>query len=599
VRVAIVALLAFGCGLGLGLALRQAPASARVPRTASAAVSPHASAIEAESPTAIEIPRGSGTIRGRVLTEDLQPMADVLVVGTPDRGAPSTRLSRAPAGPEMDHYLADRIEEARWIRATRREARTDEEGRYVLRHLSDQDHSVRAYREGYEFRVHGSPGNDVRPDAEVDFHGKRLVRVAIVARGASDAPNPWLIIRGEKHSASVPWRANDRTYELEPGRYAFSMQAGRAFEYRSEVQEIDILDAAGQRIELTLVGKPSITGRVKLPEDFTTAHSVSVYAFPARSGEALDSASLRLPTKHSARVENGRYWITGLEPRAYFVAVGFGAGELEPAERVEVAGVTQHDITVAVPDPAACVTLRATGPSGQPLRNWSADSIIRHPNMGVTGGARSFRRADGALLVRFPRWDAAKWGELDDRVRYFVDVSAPGWGTIRRPCELGGAVDVRFREAARVRFIVDGFADCEFASSLSLTYHQGDRVLQWWSALDAEGAATLDTIQPGALQVTLTRDRSLNLLVEQVELKSGDNEVRLRIPRLFTFTASVPGESTGHVWIQGETGGAHRAPLGRDGVAYFELPAGEYTVGFGERKPVSARVPAHTTAVLR
>jgi len=277
VRTAIIALLAFAGGFAVGLAMRE---QARNGRTVRVEVPQRSVETSSES---IEIPRGTGVVRGRVLTEELVPLEGVRVVATPQSEFVSNLESRTSGTPWADRRLAEAIAESRWILATRQDAQTDAQGRYEIAGLSDRMHVVGAYLEGYEINTHGDGTAEVRPDAEIEFRARRLVRVEIVLRGAPDAPSKMVSIRGMEYSASIFWRTRSRFVDLEPGPYKFRAQAGRRAEYKVDPIEVEITDALGQRVELTLIGKPSLHGRIRYPEELTSKESVSVYATPARS----------------------------------------------------------------------------------------------------------------------------------------------------------------------------------------------------------------------------------------------------------------------------------------------------------------------------
>jgi len=605
-RAVVVGILAFAAGLSLGLFRRGDEAPPRAPRDGNGW-----DLLDREDLVTIvpasPAPRGEGVLTGRVRTESLEPLEGVLVVATPERDVqPSLERATAwwpdhgtPARPAIDARREEWIADAEWARAARREARTDEDGRFELRGLAAWPHAVGAYHDDFNIRLQGVDGNTVTPDAELEFLAKRYLPVEVVVRGPRGLPNRWLKVKGST-SASFRWQDGLRRIELPPGRYTLRMTGGRKLEYESAPVDLEVTEEGGERVEIVLAGKPTLTGRITMPEGLALPDGVYVKCLPADGASGTPSARDFFHADDGKRARRGRYTVAGLENREYFIAVQLGSLRVHHVSRVMVDGVTTHDIALPAPAPGTYVVARVLGPDGAPPSSWwFAQVVVRHPNMNMSGGSNSILRSDGARLLLLPHWDEKRYGELDDRARFFVDASAPGLGAVRRECERGGTAEIRFREPARLAVVVEGAAGHGLDGTIGVEIRRGGRPIEPWSPIDAEGAFRREGVQPGPIDVVLALDRSLWLAEREVDLKSGENEVRFAVPRLHPLTIRVPGVDGGTVWFRMGEHGYHKAPVDAAGTARVELPAGEYEIGYEAARKATVRVPDRAAVTLR
>ena len=209
-------------------------------------------------------------------------------------------------------------------------------------------------------------------------------------------------------------------------------------------------------------------------------------------------------------------------------------------------------------------------------------------------------RCDGGRVVRFAKWKTEEWGKLDERARYFIKVSAKRLGSVRREVKPGGRLAVRFEKPASLLVVVEGYRQSPLRDALTVTLKRDKQPIQWWAAIDrSTGTYERKHLQPGPIMVILDRNRDLPLVERVVGLQPGANEVRLEIPVLYPVEIIVPGAKAGRVWVLRDEYGRGSRPLDESGRAVFELPAGEYTVGYGKRKRVTVRVPGRASVTLR
>lgn len=622
-RTAGVALVAFAIGTGFGYWLApapEAPARARTARTGVAAPVPEPEqAAPARHVEGVpEPPAGDGTIRGRVLDEHAEPIANALVVAVPERPDAGGRHRRASEVPWQEVSLRAAAEGLRWYERHQRRTRTDTAGRYVLDHLGATPHGVRAYREGYQVRrAPDAPRGSVTPDATIDFTAKRFVLVAVevVMPDGKLAEKARLQTERPGGTHWSDWRPDSPWAELQPGTYEIKATAGERQEYTSEKQTIRVdADVESPKVRLQLAGERGLRVRAKLPEGFTARwfHVEYVrFTGPEPPGLAVLRAGEHLRSRRSASSKDGDLWIPDLEPGRYLVGVHHGNYHFTAHAVVEVGdGITDLVLAIARPDPAECFTVRALRPDGSVERHVSVHVTILTDSGGHGGGGDMLCGPDGTHYCAYPAWDRSRYGELPENARYVATVGAGDLGrrTVEFEREPGAALEVRFAEPATLRVVIDDFAKSEHRDAFLISVFQtGTGPVAWWQAPTPEGTHEFDTLQPGPYRVVLhlaagQLDR-WPIATRDIDVTSGENELRVAIPRLYTLEVEVADPKPGLTVTLGGGEDPARFSVSRgvsaDGlVRFLAIPAGDYQL-YCERRKYPVTVPTRARFQIR
>jgi hypothetical protein len=242
-------------------------------------------------------------------------------------------------------------------------------------------------------------------------------------------------------------------------------------------------------------------------------------------------------------------------------------------------------------------------------RHASVHVAIRTEGAFVGGGGVTLRGPDGTMYCAYPVWDPAQHGEMPAGARYLATVGARDLG--RRRVEFqrepGAALEVRFAEPATLRVAIRDYAASKHKETLRVTLHQqGTGPVAWWQSLTPEGTHEFGPLQPGTHRVVLVKTAGKlsrwPIACHHIDVVSGENELGLPIPRLYTLEVEVetrkPDLSMALAGEEIERFSVHRG-IPADGIVHFaDIAAGAYQLYFqGKRHPVT--VPCRGRFLIR
>jgi len=205
-KAALLSLIAFVAGIGLGYLLgnendargrASGPPATSEPKPATAPPAPVQENWQGALDS-VEIPEpahGDGVISGRVVSDEGDPLVDVLVLAVPQRYIPTTRDWKGSYDSSLDERVREFTKVEKWRDASMEETRTGADGRYRLTGLGREPYSVNARGDGYRFDAIPRRHFSVNPDATVDFVAHAVVRLRIDVVGPDGTPVQRAVIR--------------------------------------------------------------------------------------------------------------------------------------------------------------------------------------------------------------------------------------------------------------------------------------------------------------------------------------------------------------------------------------------------------------------
>lgn len=656
VRTAFLAFVVFGLGIALGFALgysatrrevqpqepgapeliRNEPEPAEAAPVAEPIRRPVTEHIAPVPVPAVE--RGEGSIHGHVRTESGEPLAGVLVRAyrITDSTEGPRRQYRTLEEPSLDEMARDFIEEERRRRAGRSEARSGDDGSFVISDLVESArYWIEALRNGYVVSVQDPRGGGtVRAGDRLDLLARAEVevRVSVLLPDGTEAPRARVHLRGSSRGDYLDrrdWSRDHATLLLLEGGYLLKATHGQDEELVSQEEEL-VLDAGAppQAVVLSLKERPGIRGQVLMDpaDEFRRAQ---VHLQRVQFGSPADTKRLcENPRSYSVEADSG-YAFADLLPGAYLLGVSRGGGRILAADVVEVAnGMVTRDLALPPPQRSDYVILRVFGPQGAAPPTLEISTGLRIENGGsAAGGGGEVRRADGSYLVPHLEW--CGHGEGGDAINS-ISVRAKGFPErtveYRRSETLD--LEVRLAEPATLEVELAGFAPQAYEGTFGLAIEEalkvrieegGDagameqmRRFESGGSFHAEeeglklGRGRFGPLWPGAYRLVLSYraggggDFPVQTLA--VELRSGRNQVQMTVPRLFPMRLLVSGPGRNRrvdlspVQTPEPSGSwSLSQEVGEDGLVFFDgLPAGSYKVSLRGDEPsdMLVQVPA-------
>ena len=173
-------------------------------------------------------------------------------------------------------------------------------------------------------------------------------------------------------------------------------------------------------------------------------------------------------------------------------------------------------------------------PEGKPLAG--AQLLVGRKSGGgsSSSGATAIEREDGTIWVLHQEGDAAA-GDAD--TTWWVEATHPVYGTKREAYRRtrASAVDLRFDKPGTLEVTVTGLAGTRYEGRIRAAL-TGSRSCPG-DVLDGSGRVTVSGVQPGIYSLALNlggdRGRGSQIHTEEVEIRSGENRLRIEVPPLY------------------------------------------------------------------
>jgi hypothetical protein len=620
-RSLLLTAVAFAAGLGLGYLLQPAPARDRAARSVPVEPSPVplvAADPAARSPSPLptplpEIPRGDGSIHGRILDDTGLPIADVLVVAVPveeRRSAKSPKGLEAPLDRDLDEMSDDLVARERWRREARRTARTNADGLYEVTGLAPVKWSLQAYKKGYQLQPQGR-GNAWAAEcgSSVDFTGMPIVRADVDVRTADGSRPPSATIavqirRGNSTSGtSEAWLPSEPWIEVRPGTCEMTASTDTA---KSATQTVTIDAESPAPLFFQLEERPGLRVRVIRPDDLPMIQP-EVMALRFSGGKPPDPTRLR---REGIRTTGPRHVdvtaLQDLEPGTYLVGAAYSYdAPVAVTKVVEVAaGVTEHELRLPPPDTKDYLTVHVRDPDGGPPGPLQFTLACRAARRNTSNGANALFRADGAYLVRRLSPEGEEGGSTHSII------AEGALGQVEQVYDPSDAREIllQFQRPAFLDVAIEGYVGSPHAGWLQLGLvirAERGRSYRLDRPPDAKGSCRLGPVQPGSYDlVLLTSPARFTTSTQPVELRSGDQAVTIGVPALHAVTVRWPGKGTRTFTLRrvDGAGGSLQRDVTEEGTTLERLPSGRYRVlvhSTSAQEPVEFDVPAQAAIEIK
>lgn len=516
-------------------------------------------------------------IRGDVRDAEGRPIAGVVVCAEPSE--PHFHVS-GDLEQRFRAVLAQYHHEA----SLRREAVTGPDGRYEIPDAHPES-DMKASREWFSFDREGdAPGALEGPEATVDFRGRGVGRVVVdVVQPDGSAPtSARMYLDGDEMIWS--WKADNRSFEHDPGTYRLRAIAGESEELASAEETIVLVGGETAHVRLSLVPRAVLIVRVETPAG-EEKPSFAIWVGRAEAARALDIGDLYRDCRGGRPGENV---FPDLPPGRYTVVLTRLV--VDPVARAEVdvgTGVAAVELALPAPDSRGSIAVEVLGPDGgrvkeyraivdfDPPEGWAAPPGLYQDEIRLSDGRRVFI-VDPSIM----RWWRAEGG----RVRASILVESKyGSKKVEVAPAAEAAVIVRFGEPARLEVAVAG-SEALADRPLTLTIEGQDGA---HSTGPVEGGRAIFTaLAPGAAMVELRsehgRGGSAPIARAVIALRPGNNAATIPVPQLhhLTVLSGRPGLVTlARSSSPAESQYATSSVVDAAGMASFDLvPPGTYEV---------------------
>ncbi|MBN2492229.1 MAG: carboxypeptidase regulatory-like domain-containing protein [Planctomycetes bacterium] len=550
----------------------------------------------------------TGTIEGRVVTPELQPVPGVTIQAVANR-PPSPDDRPAPAAdPEADleTRIRDVVHLHRWQAATRRETTTDAQGEYRLGGLADSPYQIRASCRGYDVvSVREGAWKSVRPGERLDFVARRsvLLPVAVLSPDGSPWPSCAIHIRSGESHRTAAWSHDAPEVALAPGTHDLQARAPEGLASKA----VPVTVQAGvrpDRLILQLAPTVGVHGRVIVGDD-EAPHALHVWLVPVKHGAVPGSLEVPGLGRH-LEVSADRlfaYRFDGLEAGLHAIGVGRTREFADHVESVAIrAPQTEQDVRLPPPDPRHYVHVTVLGPPDEPLSGVSVSARAISPSFELSHSPASIPGRNRSVWIRHSP-------EIEDDpgpLRHFVFAQSPWHGSVEREYRPGddAAVALQFVTPALLKVSLQGAPGLasDLRLDLALVRHPIGPMSLWAAGAepDAQGCAVLGPVQPGLHDLVLDMETDEGLPIEiaraTVPLQSGENHWSLPVPPLYDVHVEIEDGAGSELELRSKDTARwfvlseQADPEGR--LVFRHVPAGNYALGAMPTEQMSIRVPA-------
>ena len=544
----------------------------------------------------LPVAEGFGTIRGTVLSGDGSPVAGVTVEASPRK---SMYPKQQEAGDDLERVkqYAQRLSLAERLSG---KAETADDGSYTLIDLQgDGAYRVTATKDGWTIHSVHDAGK-VQPDAVVDFKAARVTAVPIdvVFADGSEVTSARVIAkmsggRGGSAYSSINWTPTNREIKLQAGSYTVSAKDTDDLDTVSEHYDIVVTSGqAAEPVRIVLKTQPGIKGRVEFPEGEVAENAIVRWA-RSRDGSPVEAAKLRdsRGDDHVSSYNKYAFKAENLTPGTYTIGVQRDwGGPVVGLQTIVVGDALVSDVVLSMPplNRNEYIVFNVRGPNGESIEDLSAEASYFHGTGRNTTSAHLLRQPDSVFwAIISPPDDIA----LDQVDRVVFQLEARRFGVQSLEWVPGDAMQytVIFQPPASAMVSIAGFVGSGYEDDLTLsvtksTEQERHRHRFGGSGIDAQGQQKFGPFEPGEYKVQLyyrvSRHYSRLLNTAVANLNSGDNEVSIALPPLYSLTVHTELKKGEGLRLQPIGQPQHFDPgvkVDENGVAIFHaLAAGEY-----------------------
>jgi hypothetical protein len=550
---------------------------------------------------------GTGRIFGRVVTPELHPVAGVLIRAMANRLPGHDDAGTAAGDRDLEAEIRDVVRLHRWQAVTRRETKTDAQGRYGFTGLADCTYCIRASCHGYVlFSEQKDAWKSVRPGQQLDFIACAAVLVSVSVLSPEGLPLPSCTVRVRCGSSSrtVPWSRDAPEIALTAGVNNLQATTPEGLASRAVTVEVKPGDRPAP-VTLRLEPMIGIQGRVVVGEE-EDPDDLYVWLVPVKQGVVpggLEVAKIGRRLEVSAE-QHFAYRFDGLEPGLHALGVGRGFDTADHVESVTIGeGRTTKDVHLPPPDPREYVHVTVLGPSGEPLTGVRVNARAEGPTGGRSESYVSVPGKKGAVWIRH----SPKVEDDPGQPRHFVFAESPTYGRVEREYRPGEdrSVTLRFEAPAVLKVVLQGAmaSGAHGRLGLALVRHPIGPGSGWAAGAqpDAEGHAVLGPVQPGlhdlVLHVESEEEPPLELARATLTLQAGENHWSLPVAPVYDVEVEIDAGEGMQVTLRRKNSANTRLFLygeanSQGHVVFRNVPAGEYTLTAMPDGQMSIRVPA-------
>ena len=596
-----------------------------------------------EALEAIKIPTyrpGNSSFSGSVKDKDGNPVEGALVRAVVARVWERTSSSveqLKPLDVELERDVLEYVSDRYFARDTTVDARTDVDGMYVLEGLHGHlRYTVDAYKRHWEFEsAPGTHRTEELPGGEIHFIAKPRIAVPVQVT-FTDGSEPYKALvywdkKDSSSSGSERWFPHHPEIVLRPGTYELKVKAGDEREFGSEEKhEVTVdIDTELEPVAFTIRVRPGVRGRVRFPEG-EAPDSVDVFLSQMVDGEPLDDKSVLSGDRDGTRKSDGfDFAFKDLSPGTYVLGVSRDRKRLVASETIEISdSLIDRDLEVPALGRDEYIVLWVREPDGTPTTSVNVQvNYVGSDGNHIGGNGSTMKRKDGSIWAIFEPKDLN--AEIDQAI---LTVMSQKYGM--RNVEFSPRdreLEVQFVEPAVLVATIEGYQGSIFEGRMRLNLTapggsgsgggfspqgfttRGGRSAMMLGAmasnasrrgggLKSDGTQTFRPLDPGdyELQVLFKTKRGYQEVDRlAVSVRSGDNDVSVGLPQLYSLTVVTANltEGTRLDLRATQGGGSARATTDADGIAVFEeLGAGEYVLsarGAGAQGQMTIQVPTN------
>lgn len=563
--------------------------------------------------------RGEGVIRGRIVDEAGNGVPGFEFLLRTEDGLPPLRFPQQRDYPDADSWIEARVVNE-YLRSRRQELST------LTAHSDSQGNVTFEGVPGAKARLIAGPGDYLlngRPSLSVYLEvGGAFEIVAIrgcrVTLEVNESP---FEISGRCHvawhsldggagggSCSVP-HGGTATVLIAPGRYSFKARSDSP-KLESEETVLNLVTGVPAGAAFTLSQTGGLTGVVRFSG--AKPRSYQVFLAPAIAGASDDevygaSRGSGSNVVHLDR-KTGMFRYEARLDGEYMIGVVTGIS-LAASRRVSFRGEPERvEFDIAAPTDGTLLNVSVQCPNGIEPGSQPSFAVI-DADKGRSVPVDLWDVSETEFLLHMREYNGST---LPDTAHLEASVSQLGNTSVSFRPGVDRSLTVTFAKPADVLMRVKGLppnlhAEYEYLYGPGFKRRRHLPVHQ--ARLSSGGSEKLPPMQPGVYRfVVKERTHFAFAIVEQeVELKPGESNVQLDIPKLYSVKLDGSGCSPySHANLAREsTGESRHFTFSDEGLAIFNnLPPGRYTVNYtaggihGAKKTESFTLPGPETVLL-
>lgn len=517
--------------------------------------------------SSIRVPRterGDGTITGRVLTADGEPLSGVVIRaglrGKPDPSRRHRRGKGPPEDQEIEEYVRERVKQYLSGLESRREARSDAEGNYTISGISkdpEDRYYVNGYCRGFEFQQ--TPYvRDIRDGATVNFTAKSIHTIPchVYLPDGTMPEKASINVRTGNRSRGYTWYLDTPELQLDPGDHQLQATGGENNIYRSEEVSVSVVKGEiPSSLEIRMKDEPGVCGKIEFPPGETNLRLQVALLKLSEGAETKPDRLLREGRKASVYGSRQNYVFRDIGAGTYLLGLIFNRQIVIDQRTVQVGkAMITEDFTMPAPDDSQFLMLRILSPKGTPVAGVNFSVGYRSESFNGSSGSRYQQMPDG-------RWRVFHYAVKEEQKKpggtWFVTARSQTLGskTVEYDATNTKDLTIRFEEPAKLTVTVAGYRGSGMEGKIRLEVRpaQKGRTTRSYgyygrnaSKLDAEGVQKFGPLAPGEhdihVQVKGKNNRWSGADIVTTHLKAGENSATVDLPKLYSLTVIVDGE---------------------------------------------------------